>query len=141
MHDWTLTFVGPEVKAARPTPVQRGTKSLVVKAERRELTKADLEASDAVVLFNPGVGHPNLAEGWVPALEAIRASGRPLLVTGHSEMDSRRDLTALEARYGPLRFAAPPCQNPFRSRVVIVDPADATHMTSANAWAFVVEGL
>ena len=56
-------------------------------------------------------------------------------------MDSKRDLTALEARYGALRFAAPPCQNPFRSRVVIVDPADATHMTSANAWAFVVEGL
>ena len=79
--------------------------------------------------------------GWVPALEAIKASGRPLLVTGHSEMDSRRDLTALEACYGALRFAAPPCQNPFRSRVVIVDPADATHMTSANAWAFVVEGL
>ena len=52
------------------------------------------------MLFNPGVGHPNLAEGWVPALEAIKASGRPLLVTGHSEMDSRRDLTALEARYG-----------------------------------------
>ena len=114
---------------------------MAVKAERRELTKADLEAADAVVLFNPGVGHPNLQDGWVPALEAIRASGRPLLVTGHSEMDSRRDLTALEARYGPLRFAAPPCQNPFRSRVVIVDPADATHMTSANAWAFVVEGL
>ena len=141
VHDWTLTFVGPEVKPARPTPIQRGTKSLAVKAERRELTKADLEAADAVVLFNPGVGHPNLAEGWVPALEAIKASGRPLLVTGHSEMDSRRDLTALEARYGALRFAAPPCQNPFRSRVVIVDPADATHMTSANAWAFVVEGL
>ena len=141
MEEWTLTFVGPEVKPARPTPIQRGTKSLAVKAGRRELTKADLDEADAVVLFNPGVGHPNLAEGWVPALEAIRASGRPLLVTGHSEMDSRRDLTALEARYGPLRFAAPPCQNPFRSRVVIVDPADATHMTSANAWAFVVEGL
>ena len=141
VHDWTLTFVGPEVKAARPTPIQRGTKSLAVKAERRELTKADLDEADAVVLFNPGVGHPHLAEGWVPALDAIRASGRPLLVTGHSEMDSRRDLTALEARYGALRFAAPPCQNPFRSRVVIVDPADATHMTSANAWAFVVEGL
>ena len=106
--------MGPEVKPARPTPIQRGTKSLAVKAERRELTKADLDAADAVVLFNPGVGHPNLAEGWVPALEA---------------------------RYGALRFAAPPCQNPFRSRVVIVDPADATHMTSANAWAFVVEGL
>ena len=43
VHDWTLTFVGPEVKPARPTPIQRGTKSLAVKAERRELTKADLD--------------------------------------------------------------------------------------------------
>ena len=58
----------------------------------------------------------------MPALEAIKASGRPLLVTGHSEMDSRRDLTALEARYGSPPLAAPPCQNPFRSRVVIARP-------------------
>ena len=141
VHDWTLTFVGPEVRVARPTPVQRGTKSLTVKAERRNLTMADLDQADAVVLFNPGVGYPNLRAGWVSALEAVKASGRPSLITGHSEMDSQRDLTALEARYGALRFATAPAQNPFRSRVVIADPADVTHMTAANSHAFVLKRL
>ena len=61
--------------------------------------------------------------------------------SGEVVTDSDQILRELEARYGPVRFAAPPCQNPFRSRVVIVDPADETHLTSANAWAFVVGGL
>ena len=54
--------MGPEVKPALPTLFSGAPRVWPYKGAR-ELTKADLEVADAVVLFNPGAGHPNLHAG------------------------------------------------------------------------------
>lgn len=54
-----------------------------------------LESADAFVLFNPGLGHPHLLEGWAGAVELLLQSGVPVILTGHSEQDLDRDVRQL----------------------------------------------
>lgn len=52
---------------------------------------------DGFVLFNPGIGHPNLAKGWLPTLRYVLKTKRPVLFTAHSHLDSERDWSVLKA--------------------------------------------
>jgi len=52
---------------------------------------------DGFVLFNPGIGHPNLAKGWLPTLRYVLKTKRPVLLTAHSRLDSERDWSVLKA--------------------------------------------
>ena len=141
---WRLHFVGPEVapdrRASRAVAARVGSRTLALTAARATVaTVADLAAPDgaapdAIVLFNPGVGHAHLAGGWRAGLAAIRGARAPRLFTAHSALDQRRDVAAL----GAEAFAVAPERNPFRSLRVLEDPGDAGHLTQANYGALVL---
>ena len=62
-----------------------------------------MEGADAFVLFNPGLGHPHLREGWEGAVKRLLASGKPIIVSCHSREDLDRDerqLRAIGERWG-----------------------------------------
>ena len=89
---------------------------------------------DGYVLFNPGIGHPNLQEGWIPTLKFLIETRKPIVFTAHSTIDADRDKKVLEkmltndnvnnsdriVEYKP---------NPYASRMKFVDPFP----TSPNA--------
>ena len=52
---------------------------------------------DGFVLFNPGIGHPNLSKVWLPTLRYVLKTKRSVLFTAHSHLDSERDWSALKA--------------------------------------------
>lgn len=81
----------------------------------------------AFVAFNPGFGHPNLSERWVPTLDAalLGQQSSPcspmVLWTAHSQADQDRDLAFLDAHFAQRSGAAvdwllAPMANPFGSR-------------------------
>lgn len=58
---------------------------------------SQLSLWDGFVLFNPGIGHPNLAKGWITTLRYVINTRRPVLITAHSRLDSERDWSVLKA--------------------------------------------
>ncbi|KAL9179658.1 hypothetical protein ACHAXT_008948 [Thalassiosira profunda] len=78
---------------------------------------------DGFVLYNPGLGHPNLSGQWEPTLKFLVGTGKPLLLTAHSTLDAERDRMVLEtllAERGDVlvQYKA----NPFASRMSYADP-------------------
>lgn len=57
----------------------------------RAMAKADI-----FVLFNPGLGHPHLREGWEGAVKRLLTSGKPIIVSCHSQKDLDRDAKRLQ---------------------------------------------
>ncbi|TYZ59460.1 hypothetical protein PybrP1_002456 [[Pythium] brassicae (nom. inval.)] len=89
-----------------------------------ERTRA-MPPPDALVLFNPGVGHPFLKARWRPTLAALLASGKPILLSSFSQADQDRDVAALgelRSECGELAFLVSPQSNPFRSLKCQIDP-------------------
>jgi len=92
------------------------------------------------VLLNPGLGHPNLREGWKPTLDylfrrdvSIGHEQHPILLTAHSELDAQRDWNVLvSSQYCNDNGNFPTCQNPFASRITYEDPFDASHVVQPN---------
>lgn len=74
---------------------------------------------DGFVLFNPGIGHPNLESSWYPTLKFILNTKKPALITAHSELDSQRDGNILKKHCGEL-FTHD--NNPFSSLMAYEDP-------------------
>ncbi|KAJ1446319.1 hypothetical protein M885DRAFT_547000 [Pelagophyceae sp. CCMP2097] len=156
---WHVHFVGPDVSPGRRdgrVAARYGGSTLRLSAERVTVeAPADLDVPaaadgdspagprrrpDAIVLYNPGVGHHKLEAGWRRGIAAVRASRLPLLLTSHSALDERRDLDALAACLGgaAVPFAVRPHDNVFRSRKTFSDPEILRHVTAANARACVV---
>jgi len=93
---------------------------------------------DGFLLFNPGIGHPYLAKGWRPTLRYILTTGKPVIVTAHSQLDSERDWLVIKQTMSELEQGerlsktieeaggdaeANPYQlNPFASRIEYEDP-------------------
>jgi hypothetical protein len=80
---------------------------------------------DGFVLFNPGLGHANLEDGWKDTLDLLFFHAKkPLLLTAHSVLDAQRDTTVLLQKYVDsfdkthLHYST----NPFASRMEYVDP-------------------
>lgn len=145
---WTRALLGRESSMC----VDPGDSS-----ETREETAATAAAelavakSDAVVLFNPGLGHPHLRKGWEGALKCLLHTGKPLIVTCHSRTDLDRDVRHLHdfaqrwcvdwvAGRGSEVF---PRENPFRSMITAEDPLSGSHgsapeIVSSNWGMFVI---
>ncbi|KAL7527405.1 hypothetical protein ACHAXR_001944 [Thalassiosira sp. AJA248-18] len=85
---------------------------------------------DGFVLFNPGLGHPNLAAQWKPTLKFLIGTGKPILFTAHSTVDAERDRVVIEEellvadRGGSVEYNI----NPFASRMGFVDPITSPGM-------------
>lgn len=108
--------------------------------------------ADAFVLFNPGLGHPHLREGWEGAAERLIASGKPIIVSCHSQIDLERDARRLkeigERCYGEGWATGRgveifPRKNAFCSLMVSEDPLSkpgAEELVSSNWGLLVVRG-
>ncbi|CAN0003114.1 unnamed protein product, partial [Laminaria digitata] len=77
--------------AAAATAAATAAVAAVAAAERA------IAGADAFVLFNPGLGHPHLREGWEGALKRLLTSGKPIIVSCHSRQDLDRDERQLRA--------------------------------------------
>jgi len=102
-----------------------------------ERTKKIRNIWDGYVLFNPGIGHPNLKKDWVPTLKFLIETKKPILFTAHSKIDADRDSKVLEkilinddeedgdSNDRIVEYKT----NPYASRMKFVDPFP----TSPNA--------
>lgn len=144
--------VGERVPTAAASTATARAEADVETAERA------VENADAFVLFNPGLGHPHLREGWAGALERLLATGKPIIVSCHSRKDLERDArvlrevgasrccpgraaTALEGGDGDVVF---PRENAFRSLMASEDPLSAPgaeELVSCNWGILVVRGV
>jgi len=106
--------------------------------------KANSKIWDAFLLFNPGLGHPNLRKAWEPTLKLLLDGGpknprkRPimLLLTAHSEKDMARDAAILTDFYGLKDVVYQ--KNPFASRVAYEDPFEKNHFVRPNHYVATV---
>lgn len=96
----------------------------------------------ALVLFNPGIGHPFLKERWRPTVTSLLASGKPILLTSFSKEDQERDVAVLEElsdACGEIAFRVPPQSNPFRSLKYQIDPLNLLTPIRTNSHVMVVQ--
>lgn len=81
--------------AAMGTPAAEST--LTGAAAAVAAAESAIAGADAFVLFNPGLGHPHLREGWEGAVKRLLTSGKPVIVSCHSRQDLDRDEQQLRA--------------------------------------------
>ena len=95
---------------------------------------------DGYVLYNPGLGHPNLAKLWNPTLKFLIGTGKPILFTAHSNFDAERDCHVIEQMLADcnddriVKYAP----NPYASRMEFVDPYSKAHVISPNHSLFLL---
>lgn len=154
---WTRAMFGRAAAAAG----EEGRKAVGAAAATAAAATAAAEKAvadaDAFVLFNPGLGHPHLREGWAGALERLLDTGKPIIVSCHSEKDLERDARLLReagaVRCCPEQATAPasgeggddfPRKNAFRSLMASEDPLSAPgqeELVSCNWGVVVVRGV
>lgn len=117
----------------------------------QEAMEKAVQAADVFVLFNPGLGHPHLRQGWESAAERLLVSGLPMVVTCHSPKDLARDhaeINAIGQRCLGVGWAEgrgaqiSPRENAFRSLRQTEDPLGEpgdTELVSPN-WGMLVVG-
>ncbi|KAL7496405.1 hypothetical protein ACHAWT_004562 [Skeletonema menzelii] len=113
----------------------------ILKAQPESSPEEIKNAWDGFVLFNPGLGHPNLAKHWKPTLKFLVGTGKPILFTAHSKIDAKRDQQVLEKLLADcdddriVQYAV----NPYASRMKFVDPFSKDHVLSPNHSVFLLE--
>ena len=103
---------------------------------------------DGFVLFNPGLGHPNLSKDWQSTIKFLSRTSKPILLTAHSSMDARRDLSVLQDRFRVSPSAAEIEDgyqlNPYASRMEFVDPftevEESVHVVRPNHSSILING-
>ncbi|CAN0394009.1 unnamed protein product [Ectocarpus fasciculatus] len=166
---WTRATLGPRaggsVEGEEQQPDAAGSavggapssgRGAATQARRAEAAEKAVEAADVFVLFNPGLGHPHLREGWDGALKRLLATGKPIVVSCHSPEDLDRDTRLLR------EAGAEPCcppganasegergglgakENSFRSLMASEDPLSvpgAEELVWCNWGMMVVRGV
>jgi hypothetical protein len=137
-----LDFVGPDV-LVRPEPLHLSHSSSSLQLRWlyqgylhdyiKQNDESSLSTWDAFVLFNPGLGHPNLAKHWLPTLRLLLELKKPLLLTAHSILDAQRDQRfLLELQLQQQQSADDVAvvsyhPNPFSSRITYLDPLEPSN--------------
>jgi hypothetical protein len=130
---WELDFCGPDVVAVQNhVTLKHDTSTLTINwlnsGYLHDMT--DMPLWDGFALFNPGLGHDHLRQGWLPTLELVLKTRKPVLLTAHSERDAHRDATLLQE----LLLLGQPVtyhENAFASRITYKDPHD-NHLIHPN---------
>lgn len=112
-----------------------------------ELEPGSLGTPDAFVLYNPGIGHPQLREKWAPTLETVLLSCKPVLITSFSLDDQQRDIAALHGlvatsqalKQHEVQFRCRAKRNPFRSLKHQPDPANVSAPIQTNSRVMVMQ--
>ena len=103
---------------------------------------------DGFVLFNPGLGHPNLSKDWESTIKFLSRTSKPILLTAHSSIDACRDSSVLQDRRMVSRSAAEIEDgyqlNPYASRMEFVDPftgiKERVHVVRPNHSSLLIHG-
>ncbi|OQS05777.1 hypothetical protein THRCLA_02129 [Thraustotheca clavata] len=139
-----IKMVGNHVPVIRKLPPESPNDAVHVSFESKLYHELPTSTTtpDAIVLFNPGLGHPHLKNLWAPSLNLALTTYKPLLITCFSAKDLHRDLEALdnaaESLDGTLNFTKTAGINPFQSRKIIVDPLDPQNPIQTNQYSMVV---
>ncbi len=114
----------------------------ILKSQPQSSTTEQIKSVwDGFVLFNPGLGHPNLSKQWKPTLKFLIGTGKPVLFTAHSTIDAKRDQQVLEKLLADcdddriVQYAV----NPYASRMEFVDPFSENHVLSPNHSIFLLK--
>lgn len=95
-----------------------------------------LTPDQSVIWFaNPGLGHPNLKEGWKDSLQLLKTAyqGFPVFCTSNSEKDQARDKAALAESLPDVDWLIGPRRNTaFVSRKALLDPVEVGEVVQAN---------
>ena len=150
---WVIDFVGPET-IMRKTSQQifaYSPKDTSYKLNRNSelylnfyngyLQDTHLNESDGYIMFNPGIGHPHLKDGWKETLNILLSENpnkKPLFLTAHSDEDQVRDTVIIKETLeqngiileGGMRSRYH-C-NPFASRMGTLDPFSPSNTVYAN---------
>eukprot|EP00984_Skeletonema_dohrnii_P009633 scaffold3689_cov107-Skeletonema_dohrnii-CCMP3373.AAC.7 len=113
----------------------------ILKSQPESSTEQIKNVWDGFVLFNPGLGHPNLTKHWKPTLKFLIGTGKPILFTAHSTIDAERDRQVLQKSLADcdddriVQYLV----NPYASRMEFVDPFSKDHVLSPNHSYFLLK--
>jgi len=141
-----IDFCGPEMDARRPDVCINTSNSLstltlrwVHQGKYHDYYRAKDCCYNALLLFNPGIGHPNLRDDWLPTLDILfgttsgdannHRQSTTVLLTAHSDYDASRDAALL---YESCGVQVNYTENPFRARIEYQDPFLEGHMVRPN---------
>ena len=131
---WNIDLIGPDVSPnSDPIRLQHGASQIKMQVHSTDLFH-DMPLMmrkqwDYYLLFNPGLGHPNLKNNWLPTLRSLR--GKSFWLTAHSAADAERDALVL---YDEMGIQVDYRPNPFASRITYRDPFDESHFVSPNKY-------
>lgn len=94
---------------------------------------------DCFVLFHPGLGHPASAHEWADTLPQLLETKLPVICTGYSEWDMRRDRDwVMQQAAGEADLLLEPGENRFRSLRWDLNDVDPHDVSCGNwgVWAF-----
>ena len=108
-----------------------------------DLVPSKVAGYDAIVAFNPGLGHPNLKEGWSSTLELLKSlklksPSTEIITTCHSEYDMERDVKTLSEHFNGSDLEV--IENPFCSRRADEDPLREGGIVNANSHIIIING-
>lgn len=94
---------------------------------------------DCFVLFHPGLGHPASSHEWEPTLPQLLETKCPIICTGYTDWDMRRDWKWVEKTMGgEVDLLMEPGENIFRSLRWDLNDYDPGDISCGNwgVWAF-----
>lgn len=94
---------------------------------------------DCFVLFHPGLGHPASSAEWAGSLPQLLETKVPIIVTGYTEFDMRRDIDWVTEKVGgEMDILLEPGENRFRSLRWDLNDLDPQDISAGNwgVWAF-----
>lgn len=141
---WEIDFVGPETPKKESANTRIETQSNTIYYLRMNFYNCFFEKyvhkPDVYVLFNPGLGHPHLKEGWRSTLKTLVKHGeKPVYITAHSTSDMERDAFTIASEQEESNFSVH-CfnANPFSSKMGSQDPFNQNEIVFANKFFGVV---
>lgn len=131
---WNIDLIGPDLSPnSDPIRLQHAASQISIQVYATDLFhRMPLNMTkqwDYYLLFNPGLGHPNLKNNWLPTLKSLQ--GQSFWLTAHSAADAERDAVVLHEEMGIQVDYQP---NPFASRITYQDPFDKSHFVSPNKY-------
>ena len=94
---------------------------------------------DCFVLFHPGLGHPASSHEWQDTIPQLLETKVPIISTGYTEWDMRRDLEWVKEKVGgEMDILMEPGENKFRSLRWDLNDFDPADISCGNwgVWAF-----
>ena len=94
---------------------------------------------DCFVLFHPGLGHPASAHEWSETLPQLLETKVPIISTGYTEWDMRRDIDWCKEKVGgEMDILMEPGENKFRSLRWDLNDYDPSDVSCGNwgVWTF-----